>query len=380
MQTVDDLAALQDAGLSLAAAVPGDELGRQFHPDLSPLGWHIGHCALTERYWLREVVLGEDPGDEALQALYFPENCRKDFRAAALPTRDELLAWARGVHDDNRALLTELPSSARGHALVRDGYLTDFLAQHYAQHLETMAYVLAQRALADDSDWHAPAEPEPRFAAPEVVHLQAGTYAVGSDALQAYDNEQPGHRVRLEEAALAREPVTNAAFLAFVGDGGYRQPELWSSAGWRWREAAGVEMPVFWRRDPAGRCCEVTPWGPRALAPESPIAGLGYWEADAFARWAGARLPHEHEWEALALSGELRETGRVWEWCANALYPYPGFRPFPYDGYSMPWFDGNHFVLRGGSEHTRGAVRRTSFRNFYEPDKRHLFAGLRLAW
>lgn len=380
MQTLDDLAALQQQGLGLAAGLPTAEINRQFHPDLSPLGWHIGHCALTERYWLREVVLGETPGDDALQALYFPENCRKDQRAAALPARDELLAWAREVHEDNRALLAELPQRAGDHALVRDGYLLDFLAQHYAQHLETMAYALAQRALANTEGWTAPHEPEPRSPSPQAVDLPAGQYRMGSDALCAYDNEQPCHLVTLEAATLARDPISNAEFLAFIADDGYRRRELWSEAGWRWRERESIELPVFWRRDHGGRCYEITPSGPRALAADDPAIGLGYWEAEAFARWAGARLPHEHEWEVLARQGALHGTGVTWEWCANPLAPYPGFRPFPYEGYSMPWFDGNHFVLRGGSEHTRDAVRRTTFRNFYEPDKRHLFAGLRLAW
>jgi iron(II)-dependent oxidoreductase len=355
-------------------------VNRQFHPDLSPLGWHIGHCALTERYWLREVVLGETPDDDDLQALYFPENSRKDQRAAALPARDELLAWARALHDDNRALLAELPSRAGDHALVRDGYLVDFLAQHYAQHLETMAYVLAQRALTQANDLIVGEEPQLQRPAPRPVRIAGGEYTIGCDALHAYDNERPGHRVTLEPATLARDPVSNAQFLAFIEDDGYRRRELWSDAGWRWREQEAVDLPVFWRRDHAGRRHELTPDGPRALVGDAPVSGLGYWEAEAFARWAGARLPHEHEWEVLAGSGALGGIGQVWEWCANPLAPYPGFRPFPYDGYSMPWFDGNHFVLRGGSVHTRGAVRRTTFRNFYEPDKRHLFAGLRLAW
>lgn len=380
MQTLDDLAILQQQGLELAAALPATDVNRQFHPDLSPLGWHIGHCALTERYWLREMVLGERPGDDALQALYFPENSRKDQRAAALPARDELLAWAHGVHDDNRALLAELPQRAGEHSLVQDGYLLDFLAQHYAQHLETMAYILAQRALGCTQGWMAPGEPEPRQPAPEPVQIGGGEYAVGSDSLYAYDNERPSHWTTLHAATLARDPVSNAEFLAFIAEGGYRRPELWSSVGWHWRETAAIDLPVFWRRDRAGHCYEVAPEGPRALAAEAPVSGLGYWEAEAFARWAGARLPHEHEWEVLAQHGALRGTGQVWEWCANPLAPYPGFQPFPYDGYSMPWFDGNHFVLRGGSEHTRAAVRRATFRNFYEPDKRHLFAGLRLAW
>jgi iron(II)-dependent oxidoreductase len=212
------------------------------------------------------------------------------------------------------------------------------------------------------------------------VSLAAATYAIGADADDAYDNERPRHEVTLDTAQVARYPVTNAEFLAFLHDGGYRRRECWSDAGWYWRERHGIEAPGLWRRDDAGRVHEITHAGPRALSGDSPVTGLSWWEAEAFARWAGARLPHEYEWEALARTGALAGVGRVWEWCANPLHPYPGFRAFPYDGYSMPWFDGNHYVLRGGSEATHDTVRRVTFRNFHEPDKRHVFAGLRLAW
>lgn len=380
MQSVEDLAELHRRGLGLAAALPADDLSRQYHADLSPLGWHIGHCALAETYWLREVVLGEPRRDNALQTLFFPENCPKDRRAATLPPRDELLEWATRIHEDNRATFAEPPAHARRHDWMRSGYLLDFLCQHYAQHLETMAYVLAQRALTGAHGWTASAEPPARAPVRNAVPLAAGTYTIGSDAPAAYDNEQPSQRVPIGRACLAMHPVSNAEFLAFVEAGGYRRRECWSGDGWRWREHEGIDTPGLWRRDGAGCFYEITPLGPRDLRGDAPVTGMSYWEADAFARWAGARLPHEYEWEALARAGALAGLGWVWEWCANPLHPYPGFRAFPYDGYSTPWFDGNHYVLRGASASTHHAVRRATFRNFHEPGKRHLFAGLRLAW
>lgn len=380
MQDVEDLAQLHRQGLDLAAALPADDLARQYHPDLSPVGWHVGHCAFVENYWLREVVLDEAVQEERLHALYFPENSRKSRRGDAIPARERLLQWAARVHGDNRALLADPPAHARRHRLMRGGYLLDFLAQHYAQHLETMECVLVQRALAADDRFEPDAQPEPRAPRRDSVPLAAGTYTIGDHGPGVYDNECPAHEVRLGAAALSRHPVTQAELLAFVTDGGYERPGLWSEAGWQWRCARGIERPVFWRRSAGGRWYARAPAGPRPLDADAPAAGLSWWEAEAFARWAGARLPHEYEWEALARAQALQGTGRVWEWCANPLHPYPGFRAFPYDGYSTPWFDGNHYVLRGGSEHTHGAVRRPTFRNFHEPDKRHLLAGVRLAW
>ena len=108
--------------------------------------------------------------------------------------------------------------------------------------------------------------------------------------------------------------------------------------------------------------------------------GISFHEAQAFSHWARARLPHEHEWEAAVKSEQLHNTGQVWEWCANTFHPYQGFSAFPYDEYSKPWFDDNHYVLRGASRHTRPEIRRASFRNFFNPDKRHIFAGLRLVF
>jgi iron(II)-dependent oxidoreductase len=116
------------------------------------------------------------------------------------------------------------------------------------------------------------------------------------------------------------------------------------------------------------------------LSADQPVAGISHYEARAFAAWAGARLAHEYQWEVAQRLGLLEQTGRVWEWCENRFHPYPGFRPFPYPEYSQPWFDGRHYSLRGGSVHTRPAVRRASFRNFFEADKRHIFAGLRLVF
>lgn len=380
MQTVADLAALHEQGLDLAGSLPAADLNRQYHPDLSPLGWHIGHCACAETYWLRGVVLGEPQPDAGTRALFFPENCRKERRAGAMPPQDELLAWAARVHADNRATFAAPPRRARAHAWLQSGYLVDFLCQHYAQHLETMAYVLAQRALAATADGGTAAEPAARAPGRRGVALAAGGYTIGTDAAEAYDNERPAHAVELGAAHLGRHPVTNAEFLAFVHDGGYSRHACWSTAGWRWRARHGIDAPAYWRRDDAGALHEVTPRGPGDLDGDAPVTGVSYWEAEAFARWAGARLPHEYEWEALARAGALFGLGQAWEWCADPLHPYPGFRAYPYEGYSMPWFDGNHCVLRGASTATRDAVRRLTFRNFHEPGKRHVFAGLRLAW
>jgi iron(II)-dependent oxidoreductase len=174
--------------------------------------------------------------------------------------------------------------------------------------------------------------------------------------------------------------VSNAEYLAFMQDGGYRRKQLWSNAGWEWCRHHDVRHPDHWRQNEEGHWCGIGVRGTYQLADTEPVCGISHYEASAFARWAGGSLPHEYEWETACRLGVLQQTGRVWEWCENTFHPYQGFTAFPYPEYSQPWFDGRHYSLRGGSLHTRASVKRPSFRNFFEADKRHIFAGLRLSY
>lgn len=358
-----------------------DHYQRQFHPDLSPSGWHLGHCVFTENYWIREVVENQ-PLDDRDRALYVPEFAHKPERGARLPAFRELLTWAHSQQRENTRRFTQLLNDGRRHPLLRAGYLGIFLVQHYAQHYETLCQVRAQRQMQKcrPRPVHKPlAAALP--AAPECVRLPAGRYHIGQTrAHRPYDNEYPGHSVALTGCRLARRPATNADYLAFMEAGGYRERDCWSQAGWQWLQAAGVEQPCYWCRNDAGHWYGIGPAGTFELVPSAAVCGLSYHEAQAFATWAGGRLPHEHEWEAAARAGLLADRGRVWEWCDNAFYPYSGFEAYPYDGYSLPYFDSAHFVLKGGSRHTCRAIKRPSFRNYYEADKRHIFAGVRPAF
>ncbi|MEJ2761029.1 MAG: SUMF1/EgtB/PvdO family nonheme iron enzyme [Gammaproteobacteria bacterium] len=361
--------------------VPGSDANRQYHPDLSPLGWHLGHCLFTELYWVREVLLG-DPGCGAnLMVVYVPELCPKPERAAALPNPQTLFDWAEEIRDEHESLLPQLLEEDRGERLLKDGFLLPFLSQHYAQHYETTMYILAQRqGETADSDPTLPS-PSPRPPSGEAVTVAGGRYDIGAEGNhRPYDNEYPAFTTSLATFHIARRPVCNGEYLGFIENGGYDNPDLWPGEGWRWRQQQGITLPDHWRRDGGGKVYGVDEVGPHELEAEAPVYGVSHYEARAFACWAGARLPHEYEWEAAKKSGALSQDSRVWEWCDNPLHPYAGFEAFPYAGYSVPYFDERHFVLRGGSAHTRPCVRRPSFRNYYEPDKRHIRAGIRLVW
>ncbi|HUG44488.1 MAG TPA: ergothioneine biosynthesis protein EgtB [Acidobacteriota bacterium] len=250
------------------------------------------------------------------------------------------------------------------------------------------------------------AEPDPSAAAPASlswIPFEGGLIEIGHDGDGfCFDNELPRHRRFAEPFELADRPVTVGEYLEFMGDGGYREPTLWLSDGWARREERGWESPLYWRHGDNGWEA-FTLFGLRALEPSEPVCHVSYYEADAFARWAGARLPREEEWETAAAGiptaggfaedrrfhprpaprgdGRIRQmAGDVWEWTQSAYLPYPGYQPpegaiGEYNGKFMC----NQFVLRGGSCATSRSHIRPTYRNFFYPDARWQFAGIRLA-
>jgi ergothioneine biosynthesis protein EgtB len=371
-----DLRACRAATLALFRRVDPALFRRQLHPHYSPLGWHLGHIAFTEALWL---LAGEVTSPEFARA--FAVDGLAKAERSGIPEPDAVFEYVARVR---QALLVRLADPSA----VIDAALWRFVIQHEAQHAETATFVHALAAQESEAFEVAP-DARPL----DYVTVPGGLAAIGHDGAEALDNERETHAVELRAFALARHPVTQAQFAAFMADGGYRRRELWTGAGWAWREAHAIERPHHWIRN----------------APDHPVAGVSAHEAEAFCRWTRARLPTEFEWEHAArglvvsadcgnlggthpgttpvgrfaggrsADGVLDLFGNVWEWTASDFAPYPGFRAWPYEGYSQAWFDGRHRVLRGGSWATRAFALRRSFRNWYVPETRQIFVGFRPA-
>ena len=365
---------LRDSSRAMLDGFDAGQLRRQSHPELSPLLWHVGHVFFVETYWLAERVFGDTRTTDAWRDLYFPEMCAKEARSTRLPDPDALRAWSHDVSRTNDLYWQR--ATDRDHPLLAQGYLAAFIRQHYAQHLETMRLAAVQLRRRENPNPTANVI-EPCAPAGTTHAVAAHRAEIGTEGIEAYDNEQPSFTTAVASFEVAAAPVSNAEWLGFMRAGGYDTPAFWDEAGWAWRQANRIDHPEHWQR--VGAHDWHIPTDTAGPIGEQPVHGINWFEARAFARHARARLPHETEWEAAYRAGALDGCHQVWEWCDNAFCPYAGFRAFPYDGYSRPWFDGRHMVARGGSYHTEIEIRRPGFRNFYPPTHRHIFAGLRLA-
>ncbi len=377
---IEHLASLQSRLIAITGRFNDRDYRRQFYSDTSPAGWHLGHTVFVENFWIHETILGK-PSSPATRQLYLPENSPRSCRGEQLPSKKELLDSNAKRQQENLILLQGPPRELRDHTLMKNNYLVLFLAQHHAMHLETLYMIMTERNLRNNYRDYRPTQ---KLSARKIVRASdsftGGQYRVGMQKPECFDNEMPPFECNLPDFSIQKTPVSNAEFLGFIHAGGYYNSHYWSTTGWQWRIQTKVCAPHHWRANDAGDWFGINDTGPYTLLPDAPVYGISYYEAEAFAEWAKARLPHEHEIEVAQRSGNMPVTTTVWEWCRNTFHPYAGFKPFPYERYSTPWFDHRHFVLKGGSHHTDKILKRPSIRNFYTAEKRHIFSGLRLAF
>ena len=374
-----EMAAVRIKTLRRLDSVPDELLKIRVHDFYSPLGWHFGHIGMTEESWTCHQALGQECLDKALSFLFANLDENPKEQRVHLPDRAEIIAYLAATRQQALAGLAEadLENAA---PLLADGYAWEFALQHECQHQETISELmqLVYQSLPGADLEFSPLEPD--FAATGMDAIAGGMCRIGSNNAHVYDNEKPEYPVDVAPFLIDVSPATAAQWVAFIADGGYERPGVWSEAGWAWRQRENITMPEYWRRSEAGFSC-YSAHGLRPIAPEEPACSLSWFEADAFARWAGKRLPTEFEWECAARENpNLQMFGSIWQWTSSAFLPYPGFVAFPYDGYSKEHMDGKHKVCRGSSwASDPRRIARPSFRNWYIPSYRQGFLGVRCA-
>jgi iron(II)-dependent oxidoreductase len=381
-EALEALASTRVRTLALVAHLDDEALERVHSPLMSPLVWDLGHIAAFEDLWLVHRFAGQPLLRPDLAAVY-------DAFETPRAGRGELPYLRRADALDYLAAVRERALAAVEQAGgIGDGVLHELVIRHEAQHTETMLQTMELARLPAPDGQIAPAPPGlPGATGLELVEVPAGPCTIGAPAEGfAYDNERPRHELALAAFRIGRAPVTNASWLTFAEGGGYERREWWSDEGWAWKEEFDIERPAGWTAD--GREWRMDRCEP--LHPDRPVVHVSWFEADAFARAHGARLPSEAEWEKAATwdqeAGRARSrpdgldgVGAVWEWTASRFDGYPGFTAFPYREYSEVFFGGDYRVLRGGSWATHPRVATPTFRNWDHPQRRQIFSGLRIA-
>lgn len=350
---------------------------QQNHPDFSPPGWHLGHIGFAEAYWILERCGGKPKTFPQYLKLFAADGLPKAERQN-LPEFSEIKAYLEVIRTKVLDYLETAP-------LEKEERLWRWLIQHESQHSETITFVL---------ELEKKKKPSPLITIPgavkqEMCEIERGSFMMGNDNIEAQDNEKPAHQVYLDKYWIDKYPVTCGQYREFIKAEGYDQPKWWTKQGWKWLKANGIKQPQYWN--------DSREWS------NHPVCGVSYHEAEAYAKFVGKRLPTEAEWEKAAtgskpanydlLVGETTPVnsnpdsssiygcchmlGNVWEWTGSLFESYPGFFSYPYTGYSMAYFDGQHRVLKGGSWATRPWALRNSFRNWYYPEVRQILAGFR---
>ncbi|TDC08494.1 ergothioneine biosynthesis protein EgtB [Nonomuraea longispora] len=415
-----ELLAVRSRSLTYTEA-EDDLLVRQHSPLMSPLVWDLAHVGNYEELWVLREAGGLTPLRPEIDDIYDAfKTPRKDRPSLPILGPAEARRYIEGVRGRVLDVLDAVDFDDPA-PLRRDGFVFGLVIQHEHQHDETMLATLQlskEPGLVRDGRL-----PPARPGGPAEVYVPAGPFLMGTDTQPwAYDNERPAHRVDLPAYWIDRLPVGNGAYAAFIEDGGYHDPRWWTGEGWEWRQRQGVFAPLFWTKD--GGAWHRTRFGRTEPVPmDEPVQHVSWYEADAYARWAGRRLPTEAEWEKAcgwdAGAGRARKypwgdheptlelanlghraarpaplgaypagagpygteqmIGDVWEWTGTWFDGYPGFRSFPYREYSEVFFGRDHRVLRGGSWAADPAAIRTTFRNWDHPIRRQIFTGFRCA-
>jgi gamma-glutamyl hercynylcysteine S-oxide synthase len=408
--------------LRLTEELTADQLMGPKLDIVNPVLWEIGHVGWFHEFWTLRRTHGKLPLIDRADNLWNSSTVAHDTRwDLDLPDRKDTFAYLADVLERQCDHLSDgsFPDHGR--------YFYELAIRHEDMHVEALAYMRETLAYPAPAGLASSARPAAGGLSGDV-DVPGGTWLLGATAREGFvfDNEKWAHPVKLVPFRIARAPVTNREYAAFVEEGGYRRQEFWSTAGWQWCQRVGAERPVYWQ----GKIDGVWTWRrydrTAVLSLDAPVVFVNWYEAEAWCGWAKRRLPSEAEWEAAALGeptadgrrlaagkrrwpwgsaaptplhanlnfafdapldvaasaegdsafGCRQMTGNIWEWTASDFVPFPGFAPDPYQDYSQPWF-GTRKLLRGGCWATSARLARPTYRNFFSPDRNDVFAGFR---
>ena len=355
------LAEARERTLELIEPLDDEQLNRVYSPILSPLAWDLGHIANFEELWLVQTIGGHEPLHGDLGRFYDAIETPRKPRGELPILRDaELRAYLTDVRERTLDVLDDVDLTDEAEdPLLRGGFIYELLLAHEHQHNETMLQLLQMVDGYEPVRVDPGPAAEPAAAGPEMVAVEGGEHTIGAwPEGFAYDNERARHSVELAPFEIDLTPVANGAYIRFMGE-------------------TGAEPPMYWERDGEGGWVRTAMGRAEPVDPAHPVIHVSWDDADAFARWAGKRLPSEQEWEAACAGVQM--LGQVWEWTSSDFLPYPGFEAFPYPEYSEVFFGDEYKVLRGGSWATSRDLIRPSFRNWDLPERRQIFAGFRCA-
>ncbi|MCT4353508.1 ergothioneine biosynthesis protein EgtB [Streptomyces sp. Je 1-79] len=405
----------------LTSCVEDDELTAQHSPLMSPLVWDLAHIGNQEEQWLWRAVAGRDALRPEIDSIYDAfEHPRSARPTLPLLPPAEARAYASDVRGRVLDVLERTP--LEGRPLLEAAFAFGMIAQHEQQHDETM--LITHQLRRGPQALSAPPPPAAGVGPlPAEVLVPGGAFTMGtSDEPWALDNERPAHTRVVPSFFIDTVPVTNGSYMAFIADGGYTDERWWQEEGWEQIRRHEIAAPLFWRRD-GGQWLRRRFGVTEPVPADEPVVHVSWYEADAYARWAGRRLPTEAEWEKAARhdpsTGRSRRypwgdadpgpehanlaqrhlrpapagsypegasplgvrqlIGDVWEWTSSDFLPYPGFTAFPYKEYSEVFFGPGHKVLRGGSFAVDPVACRGTFRNWDLPVRRQIFSGFRTA-
>ena len=372
----------------------------QIHPDFSPIGWHLGHIAFTEELWILRHLAKKTPIFKQYHKLFAADGLPKNERGN-LPSLSEIRFYLDTVRTDVLSYLKTNP--------LQEEKLWMFMIQHECQHNETIRLLLQLQQVKNDN-YVLIKNDNNEEKTPKTIKIEGGIFLMGNNEIEALDNEKSQHEVYVETYEIDMYPVTCGEYSKFMEEGGYENNKYWSKAGWEWLQKSPVKQPLYWQNNHQYSL--------------HPVCGVNYYEAEAYANFIGRRLPTESEWEKAASWDVINQKknnypwgnklpdeelcnfnqikfwefpttpvntynqgksaygcvdmlGNVWEWTSTYFGEYPGFKYYPYQGYSQVYFDEKHRILKGGSFASFSHTLRCSFRNWYHPWVREILAGFR---